>query len=313
MNPLEGKLVVLVGGSGFVGTYLAQELLRRGARLRIVSREPNRAIKLKPLGLLGQIQFLRCDVSDAANLRRAMQGADAAVYLVGSFSGNLGTLHNHAAQVAAEAARDEGASAFVYLSAIGADPQSDSGYARTKAEGEEAVRAAFPRATILRPSAMFGDEDNFINLFAGLIGSYPVIPVFAPDAKLQPIWVDDVAEAVTSALSDPGQHGGKIFEIAGPETMTMWDLNQRIAEAQGRRRHFVRVSDSVAGFVSKLPGSPMNGDQWTMLQRGNVASGQLPGIQDLGITPRPLSLFLDRWMVRYRRNGRFSQRVAGLR
>jgi NADH dehydrogenase len=307
-GPLEDRLVVLIGGSGFLGTYLAEELLDRGARLRIADRHPERAIRLRPLANLGQIQFARCDVTDRRSLETAMQGADAAVYLVGSFAGDLFALQAQGAGAAAELAAANGASSFVYVSAIGADPGSDSGYAATKGRGEGLVREAFPAATVLRPSVLFGEDDKFLNMFASYVADWPAVPVFGASSKLQPLWVDDAAEAIANALADPSRHGAKTYEIAGPEAVTMIELNQRIARAQGRKRHFVKVPDGLAAFFAMLPLTPMNTDQWKLLKRGSVPSGRLPGVRDLGVTPKPLGLFLDRWMIRYRKHGRFGDK-----
>lgn len=306
---LDGKLVVLLGGSGFLGTHIAQELLSRGARLRIASRNPGKAFRLKPLGNLGQIQFARCDVTKPDSIRAVMTGADAAVYLVGAFSGDLGALQAQGAGYAAAAAKEVGAESFVSVSAIGADAESDSTYARTKAEGEAAVLAAFPKATILRPSVLFAENDNFINLFAGLVSTLPVVPVFGAASKLQPLWVDDAALAVVNALAQPTSHGGKTYEIAGPEAISMGDLHRRIADGQGRDKLLLEMPDGVSALFAMLPGTPMNGDQWKMLKAGSTPSGKLPGLDALGITPRPLDLFLERWMVRYRKHGRFGTRL----
>lgn len=310
LGSLEGKLVVLLGGSGFVGNYVAQALLERGARLRIASRNPQRAHHLRPLANLGQIQFTRCNVASRKSVEAVMQGADAAAYLVGAFSGDLATLQGEAAGWAAESAAAQGAQSFVYVSAIGAEAESESRYSATKADGEALVRQAFPPATVLRSSVMFGEEDRFINMFAGLIAGLPVLPVFGPQAKLQPVWVDDVAEAVANALADPRAHGSKTYELAGPEPIAMLDLHRRIAAAQGRRRTFVPVPDALSAIFAALPLTPMNSDQWRMLKAGSVASGKLPGLKELGVTPHPLGLFLDRWMVRYRKHGRFGDKHA---
>jgi uncharacterized protein YbjT (DUF2867 family) len=304
-DPLAGKLVVLVGGSGFLGAHVAQELLRRGARLRIAARHPEKAFHLRPLANLGQIQFVRCNVKNARSVETALEGADAAAYLVGTFGKDQRALQADGAALAARAAARQGAGAFVYVSAIGADPQSDSGYASTKGIGEQQVREAFPRTTILRPSVLFGEDDKFVNLFAGLIAHLPALPVFGGEARLQPLFVDDAAEALANALADPGQHGGKIFELAGPEVLSVAELHRRIAEAQGRKRGLVMVPDALAGIFAALPGTPMTQDQWKLLKAGSVASGALPGCRELGIRPRPLGLFLDRWMIRYRKHGRF--------
>src|SRR3990170_4492137 len=305
LTPLEDKLVVLIGGGGFLGTHLAEELLRRGARLRIAERHPENAFRLKPLAELGQIQFARCNVSSRRSLEAALQGADAAVYLVGTWGGDQHALQAAGAGHAAEIAAGQGAGAFVYVSAIGAEAGSDSGYAATKAAGEALVRAAFPRATIVRPSILFGEDDKFVNLFAGLISGLPALPVFGAEARLQPLFVDDAAAAIANALADPAKHGGKTYELAGPEVLTMGELHRRIAAAQGRERGFIAVPDALAGLFAALPGTPMNADQWKLLKRGNVASGALPGCAALGVQPRPLGLFLERWMTRYRKHGRF--------
>lgn len=314
---LDGKLVVLIGGSGFFGIHLAQALLARGARLRIASRHPEEAFRLRPLANLGQIQFARVDVTRPDVLPPVMVGADAVVNLTGAFSGPLDALQGEGAGRVAAAARDAGAAAFVHISALGADADSAIDYSRTKAEGETAVLKAFPSATILRPSVLFGEDDAFVNLFAGLISALPALPVFGPQARLQPLFVDDAAEAAANALADPRRHGGKVYEIAGPEPISMMDLHRRIAAAQGRERLLIALPDFVSGAFATatgwLPGAPLSRDQWELLKAGNVASGSLPGLAELGVTPRPLALFLDRWMVRYRRHGRFGDKVAATR
>lgn len=309
LAPLEDKLVVLIGGGGFLGAHLAQELLRRGARLRIVERHPEQAYRLKALANLGQIQFGRCNVKDPRSLAAAMQDADAAVYLVGTFGDDQFALQADGAGFAAEAAAAAGAGAFVYVSAVGADPDSDSGYASSKGVGEQQVRAAFPRATIVRPTILFGEDDAFLTMFAGLIASLPVMPVFGAEARLQPLFVDDAAEGIANALADPAKHGGKAYELAGPEVLTMGELHRRIARAEGRERAFWAVPDALSALFAALPGTPMNSDQWTLLKRGNTASGALPGCAQLGVQPRPLGLFLDRWMTRYRKHGRFGDKT----
>lgn len=311
---LDGKLVVLLGGSGFIGRHVAQELLARGARLRIASRHPERAFSLKPLGNLGQVQFARCDVTSDAQLASAMTGAAGVVNLVGAFAGDLNRLQGEGAGRIAAAAREAGATAFVHVSAIGADADSPVDYARTKAEGEEAVRAAFPATSVLRPSLVFGPDDQFINRFAGLVAMLPALPVFAPAALLQPVFVDDLAEAIGNALADPARLGGKIYEVGGPETISMLDLHHRLADCQDRARSFIALPDMVAaGFATltgRLPGAPITRDQWLLLRAGNVASGAMPGLKALGVTGRPLGLFLDRWMVRFRKHGRFGSKAS---
>jgi len=309
-DPLYGKIVTLLGGSGFVGKHVAQELLARGARLRIASRSPKKSYALKLLGNLGQVQFAGVDVTKPESLAAVLAGSDAVVNLVGAFTGNLDAVQGEGAGRIAAAAKAAGAAAFVHISAIGADASSSVAYARTKAEGEKAVLAAFPAATILRPSVMFGPDDNFVMMFGNLVSRLPVLPVFAPQAQLQPVFVDDVALAVAETLGAPHVHGGKTFEIAGPEVISMIDLNKRIAQAACRNRSFAELPDGVSGLIAALPGTPISGDQLKLLKAGNVASGTLPGFAQLGITPRPLELFLDRWMMPFRNHGRFGVKAA---
>lgn len=311
---LEDMVIALVGGSGFFGRHLAQELLTRGARLRICSRFPEKAYTVRPLGTLGQVQFGRVDVLKPETLVPAFAGVDAVVNLVGAFAGDLDGRQGRGAGRIAAKAREAGVRAFVHVSALGADASSPVAYARTKAEGESAVREAFPGAIILRPSVLFGEDDKFVNLFAGLVSMLPVLPVFAPHAKLQPLFVDDAAEAVAHAIAASSRHAGQTYELAGPEAISMIELHRRIARAQGRSPTLIELPDAVSGAFASLtgwlPGAPLTRDQWALLKPGNVATGLVPGIEALDVKPRPLDLFLDRWMVRYRKAGRFSQAAA---
>lgn len=306
-GPLAGKLVVLFGGAGFFGTHIAQELLARGARLRIVCRRPDRAFSLKPLANLGQIQLVRADITRTERLTGLVAGAAAVVNLVGAFNGDLDKLHVQAPGALAAAASAAGVSAFVQVSANGADAGSPVDYARTKAEGEAAVLAAFPKATILRPSVLFGPDDKFVNMFAGLMAALPVIPVFAPAARLQPVFVDDAAQAVANAAANPGKFGGKTYEVVGPEVLTMLELNQRIARAAGRKPLLAPLPDGLSAVIAALPGTPISSDQLALLRAGNVSTG-LPGLKALGVAARPLGLFIDRWLLRFRKHGRFGDK-----
>jgi len=305
-DTLSGKVVTVLGGTGFFGRHLAQELLSRGARLRLVSRSPQKAWRVRPLGNLGQMQSVPLDVTRSNKLAEALAGSDAVVNLVGAFTGNLDALQGRGAGRFAAIACDAGVQSFVHVSAIGADASSPVAYARTKGEGEAAVLEAFPKATILRPSILFGEDDNFVMMFGRLIGMMPALPVFGPNAKLQPLFVDDAAEAVANALETPGARG-RTYEIAGPEVLSMLEINQRIAAAQCRSRTFMELPDSVSGLIASLPLAPISRDQWALLKAGNLADPAMPGIRDLDVSPRPLSLFLDRWMVRFRKNGRFNE------
>ena len=304
VDALRGQLVVLVGGGGFLGRHVAQELLSHGCRLRIASREIQRAWRVKPLANLGQVQFARVDITDTARLGALCAGADAVVNLVGAFTGDLDAVQGKGVGALAAAASDAGARAFVQISAIGADAGSSVAYARTKAEGEAAVLAAFPGATVLRPSVIFGPDDNFLNMF-GRLCALPVLPVFAPEAKIQPVFVDDVALAVLAALAHPAAHGGKTYELGGTEALTMLEFTRRIAAAADRSPLIVPLPDAVAGLIAALPLTPISRAQFALLKAGNVVSGALPGLAELGVRARPMGLFLDRWMTQYREHGRF--------
>ncbi len=304
-SPLNEQLVTVFGGGGYIGNYVAQSLLERGARLRIASRNPEKGHALKPLANLGQLQFARCDITNEESVAAALHGADYVVNLVGAFEGDLEKLMGEAPGNMARIAKANGAKGFVHVSAINPDANSSAAYARGKALGEEKVREAFPTATILRPSIVFGKDDNFLNMFGQMIEMMPVLPVFGHEAKLQLVYVDDVAEAVAVALENPGEHGGHIYELGGPEQLSMMEINERIAEAQGRERRFVAMSDGMSGLFAAMPLTPMSRDQWTLLKPGSTVSGEHRTFAELGIEPRPLGLFLDKWMQRFRKFGRF--------
>jgi NADH dehydrogenase len=304
-SPLSGQLVTIFGGTGYIGNYVAQALLERGARLRLASRAPGKAQSLKPLANLGQLQLMPCDITREEHVAAALDGASHVVNLVGAFAGDLTKLMGEAPGTIARLAAAQGVKALVHMSAIGADAASPTAYARGKALGEERVLAAFPKATILRPSIVFGKDDNFLNLFGGMIENLPMLPVFGPQAKLQLVYADDVAEAVAVALEHSDSHGGRTYELGGPEQLTMMDIHERIAAAQGRKRTFLAVPDALSATFAALPLTPMSRDQWTLLKAGNtVAEGAL-GLADMGIEAKPLGLFLDKWMLRYRKHGRF--------
>lgn len=308
---IRGKLVTLIGGGGFLGRYVAGAFLREGARVRVAQRDPRQAFHLKPLGRPGNLQVVAADIGRPETIARAIGGSDAVVNLVGLLAGDFQRVHVDGARAVAEAAATDGAAALVQVSAIGADPASPSDYGRTKGEGEAAVLAAFPRATIMRPSIVFGREDQFLNRFAGLIAKLPVVPIVSPATRFQPVFVGDVADAVVAAVRDPAVHGGRTYELGGPDIVTMAELNRFIARETGRTPHFVEVPDRLGALIAKagfLPGAPITWDQWLMLRRDNVVGADMAGLEAFGITPTPMGAIAPSYLVQYRRQGRFGRR-----
>ncbi len=302
------ELVTLFGGGGFLGRYVAQALLQRGARVRIVGRDPKRAFFVKPQGGLGQTQFVAADITKPDTVQRAVGGSDAVVNLVGLLSGKLHLVHVEGARHVAEAAAAAGAKALVHVSAIGADVQSPSDYGRTKAQGEIAARTAYPAATIVRPSILFGAEDEFVNRFAGMIQSAPAVPIMRPTTRFQPVFVADIAKAIANAVLDPETYAGKTFELGGPEVLTMGELVRRTAAMIGAEPTFLELPDSLSALIARfgfLPGAPITVEQWKMLKQDNVAGSGIGGLAEMGVLPTPLGAVAPSWLVRYRRMGRF--------
>ena len=312
-------LVTIVGGSGFLGRYIVQELVATGTRVRVAVRRPNAAMFLKPLGQVGQIQLIAADVRDERQIAAAMHGADAAVNLVGILAEARGRsfadIHAEGAATVARVAAGAGVRALVHVSAIGADAASHSAYGRSKAAGEAAVRAAFPAATILRPSLVFGPEDAFMNRFAALARVAPLMPVVAGNTRFQPVHVVDVARAVVGALENPARFGGAVFELGGPKVYTFRELLVWIMREIRVDKRLVDVPPVVAKLMARagdiLPGLPMTSDQYAMLQRDNVVGVGAPGLEAFGIRPTPLEAIAPAYLERYRRFGRFNdQRTA---
>ena len=308
------ELVTVFGGGGFIGRYVCEILLRSGRRVRIASRNPRSAYFIQPLGQVGQIGYVRADITDPESIARALDGAAAVVNLCGILKGRFQAVHVTGARNIAEAARDAGAQALVHISAIGADPKSEADYGKTKGEGEAAVRAAFPAATIIRPSLVFGPEDQITNRLAGL-ARLPFLPVIAAQRRFQPVYVRDLAQAIAQAALEPGQHGGKTYEIGGPHVMTMRELHAAILESTGQTPELVDMPNFMASALSWFgwfPGAPLTRDQWRMLQHDNVASKGAPGLEAFGIEPTPLGAVAHEWLGRFQKGGRFAGRRVNL-
>ena len=306
-------LTVVVGGGGFVGRYVVQALAKTGSRIRVVARNPQSALFLRPLAGLGDMQIVRGDVRDPAALARAFDGATAGVNLAGILAEagkqRFDSVQAQGAANVAQAAAAAGVGAFVQVSAIGADAGSAAAYARTKAAGEAAVTAAIPRATILRPSIIFGREDQFINRFAGLIQQLPVVPVVAGGTKFQPVYVVDVAGAVVAALADPARFGGRTFELGGPQVYSFRAILGWIRDQVRPGKRLLEVPDAAAALMARagdfLPFAPMTYGQWLMLQNDNVAGAGMPGLADFGIPATPLEAIAPAYLERYKTGGRF--------
>ncbi len=310
---MNDKLVTLIGGGGFLGRYVAQGLLKAGARVRVAQRDPRQAYFLKLLGGLGQTQFVAADVTKPDTIVRAVHGSDAVVNLVGVLAGNFHGVHVTGASAVAKAAADAGVESLVHVSAIGADANSASAYGRSKGEGEAAVRAAFANAIVLRPSIVFGQEDAFLNRFAAMIAKAPVVPVVRAPAKFQPVFAADVADAVAAAIRTPEAYAGKTFELGGPDVISMGKLIRWLAKTIGRDPSIVEIPDMLGALIARggfLPGAPITWDQWQMLQTDNVVANGADGLAAFGIVPTPLDAVAPGWLVRFRKAGRFGRRAA---
>ena len=306
------RLVTVFGGSGFIGRYVCEQLLDAGVRIRLASRNPRMAYYLQPLAQVGQWGLARADVTNVNSVRSAVEGADAVVNLVGSFA-NMAKVHVQGARNIAEAAREAGAKALVHISAMSADANSDAAYSRTKGQGEDAVRNAFPNATVIRPSIVFGSEDQLTNRLAAM-SRLPVLPVIAPQCRFQPVFVEDLAKAICAAALNPSTHAGKTYEIGGPQVFTMRELTQQILAAAGRDTALADVPAPIASLISWfgfLPGAPLTRDQWLMLQRDNVASEGSKGLEAFGIEPTPFAAVAPEWLGMYGGN-RFARRRVNL-
>jgi NADH dehydrogenase len=305
---LERKVATVFGGSGFIGRYVVQRLAAQDYVVRVAVRDPAGASFLQTQGRVGQIVPLAASITDAA-VARAVAGAEVVVNLVGILHerrpGDFLRIHGEAPAALARAATAAGVESLVHISALGADLESPSLYARTKAEGEEGVRDGFPAATILRPSVVFGPEDDFFNRFAAM-GRLPFMPVVSGGSKFQPVYVGDVADALAAALANPAARG-RTFELGGPRVMTMREVLRFILETTRRRRPmldmpmgFIRFQ---AGLLQRLPSPPLTRDQLLLLSRDNVVAEGAAGFAALGISPKAVEAVVPGYLKRFRPGG----------
>lgn len=312
------KLVTIYGGSGFVGRYIARRLAKAGWRVRVAVRRPNEAMHVKPYGVVGQVEPVFCNIRDDASVRAVMHGADAVVNCVGTFDrkgrNNFDAVQNQGAARIARIAAEEGVRRMVHISAIGADPDSDSVYAQTKAKGERAILQAMPDAVILRPSVIFGPEDAFFNRFAGMTRFSPVLPVVGADTKFQPVYVDDVAHAAALAVEGKAEPG--IYELGGPDVNTFRELMQQMLGVIRRRRLIVNIPFRIAAIMAGameigqtvslgLVPPQITTDQVRSLRVDNVVSEGARGFSDLGIKPTASEAVLPDYLWRFRPGGQY--------
>jgi NADH dehydrogenase len=303
-------VATVFGGSGFIGRYVVKRLARDGYRVRVAVRDPEAALFLKPMGTVGQVVPLYASITDDASVANAVAGADVVVNLVGILAESRGagfqSIQAEGAGRVASLAAAAGVRRLVHVSAIGADAGSPSRYAQSKAAGEAAVRSAFPRATILRPSVVFGPEDQFFNRFAAIARLVPVMPVIAGATKFQPVYVGDVADAVMAALSRPDAEGA-VYELGGPRVWSMRELMAYILTITGRDKPMIAVPMCVArmqaAVMELIPGKPLTRDQLLLLQRDNVVAAGIPGLAALGIVPTPVELIVPAYLRRFQPGG----------
>ncbi len=311
--------VTVLGGSGFIGRYIVKRLAARGSVVAAVSRHAGDAGFLRPMGDVGQVVPIEAGLGDEAGLAAAVAGADAVICSVGILyergRQTFDAVHNLGPTRLARLAKAAGARRFVHISAIGADIHSPSAYGRSKAMGEAAVRGAFPGAVVLRPSIVFGPEDDFFNRFATLARYLPALPLIGGGhTRFQPVYVGDVADAVVAAL-DQHDAPGRIYQLGGPAVYSFRELMELMLREIRRRRLLVSLPFALArieaAFLEWLPKPPLTRDQVRMLERDNVVAPGAPGLPELGIAPTALELVLPSYLDRFRRGGRYgSARTA---
>jgi uncharacterized protein YbjT (DUF2867 family) len=312
------RIVTLIGGSGFVGRHIARALAKRGYRIRVACRRPDLAGHVQPLGTPGQVMPVQANVRYPASLAAACDGAYAVVNLTGVLSSSgsqtFEAIHAFGAEASAKAARAAKASLFIQMSALGADAESASEYARSKAMGEARAKASFPGAIVIRPSIVFGPEDNFFNQFAGMSRLSPALPLIGGGiTKFTPVFVGDVAEAI-ARLIDKGEASGKTYELGGPEVFTFKRLLEFTLDTIGRKRLLLplpwpvaKLMGTVMGF---LPGAPLTADQVDLLKSDNIVSAAATregrDLAGLGIAPSSIQGIVPSYLYRFRKAGQFS-------
>ena len=311
-------LITVFGGSGFLGSQIVRGLARQGCRVRVAVRQPHLAHTMRMLGDVGQIEVVQANVRNEASVRRALSGAQGAINLVGLLyetgRQKFQSVHVMGARNIAAAAKDVGVSRFVQMSALGADQDSNSKYARSKAMGEVAVREVFPGAVIIRPSIIFGAGDGFFNKFAEMAVVSPALPLIGGGhTRFAPVFVGDVAQAVAQTVTNPAM-AGQTFELGGPAEFTFRQILELILKETGRRRLLVPIPFPVASLIGKVGefaaltalAPPLTSDQVELLKSDNVVTGQFPGLSDLGIVATSVEVILPTYLYRFRKGGQYA-------
>lgn len=326
MDKRGGKLITIFGGSGFIGTQLTQDLARKGHRIRVAVRRPDLAGHVRMFGFPGQIQPVQANLRYPDSVAAAVAGSDVVVNLVGILfekgKQRFRAVQTQGAQYVAEAARAAGVERLVHMSALGADPDSPSAYARAKALGEAEVFAAYPQAVVIRPSLVFGPDDGFFNLFGFMARTFPVMPLIGGTTRFQPVYVGDVAKAFARAV-EGGIKTGKIYELGGPDIETMRELIGRVLDQTQRKRLIVPLpaglAKASASILSLLPKPLLTPDQVVQLGIDNVVSQeaekQKRTFAAFDIAPTGMDAILPTYMWRFRKHGEFDRNIGpdGLR
>lgn len=315
---MTAPIITIFGGSGFVGRYIARRMAKRGWRVRVAVRRPSEAHFVRPYGDVGQVEPIQANIRDEASTRAAIAGADVVVNCVGLLYEDsrqkFDAVQADGADRIARLAAECGASKLIHLSAIGADADSDSNYGRTKAEGEAAVLAAFPGAVILRPSVIFGQEDQFFNRFASMAKISPVIPMVGADTRFQPVYVDDVAEAACVAATTDASG---VYELGGPRTYTFRELMELMLVEIRRRRLLAPLPFGLAGVIAwglslvevvslgLIKNRQITADQIAMLRHDNVVADGAQTLADLGVSATAAEGVVGEYLYSYRPYGQY--------
>jgi uncharacterized protein YbjT (DUF2867 family) len=314
----EYTTATVFGGTGFVGRQIVRELAKRGVIVKIATRAPERAYFLRTAGVVGQIVPIACDYKNPQSIQDAVKGSDYVVNCIGVLyerrKGDFAKAHVQIPAMIAEACKAENVKRFVHVSIPNIEADQ-SRYAKTKLEGEQKIRKIFPKAIILRPSVIFGPDDDFFNKFATLARYMPVLPLIGGgQTKFQPVYVGDVADAIIICLTDDAELGGRVFELGGPETLTFKEIYERLFKYTKRRRRFINlpwgIANAQAFFTGLMPKPLLTQDQVVSLKTDYTIAPDALTLQDLGITPTSMDLILPTYLESYRPGGKFADQRA---